>query len=46
MSSSTPEPRPRNGGRWSINRFAIGVLIGAIAALLGFVIALAYFWLK
>jgi hypothetical protein len=42
MSSSTPDPRPGNSGRWRVNRFAIGVLIGAIAVIIGFVIALVY----
>jgi hypothetical protein len=45
MSSSAPEPRPGES-HGSGNRFAIGVLIGAIAAIIGFLIAWSYLLLS
>lgn len=42
-TSPTPAPRPGKGDRQGFNRLIFGVVIGAIAVLLGFLIGVVYF---
>jgi hypothetical protein len=44
--SPLPTPRSGNAGRQSLDPFIHGVVTGAIAAILGFLIGVAYFLLS
>lgn len=44
--SPTPTPRPGDDGRQGFHRLILGVVIGAVAVILGFLIGAAYFLLS
>ncbi|HEY7326142.1 MAG TPA: hypothetical protein VH592_00775 [Gemmataceae bacterium] len=44
--SPSPTPRPGKGDRQGFKRLILGVVIGAVAVILGFLIGAAYFLLS